>query len=547
MIQEGLTFGPSYFNKNNSPDSERGGGRERRDSVNSMSSGMSDGNYIPSLKMVTNKKLNSSNQALVAQRVFHGALNDFIPILEAILHLTPNLAISLSSTYVQSVYNRLYSPLLKLMLKEIRHMIHPRSSPIHLHNIPVFTLKYIFTGCPLPLHFDQFQYKDTGMLTPWAALGLACLMLNPVIKREESFFNDIFHLDEKVLGKDEKTIGSDNKTKTEVMLDNLFATIPEQIEKFMSHPGTVSASEIDGIETLAMLVTLELYMNDNLGVVEHEGVTHIIKDTHEYSPYFVQLLQQIKLKFTNRLELYMNEQIAWIGHQKADPKKPDVLPVVSKFCFLIYQFMEVGGRVIVEGHFELVEEMIQKLVKEVFDYIYKIASLNEKYSDVVKIHNFTFFVESMKQLDLPFLDTYMTTASRERMESGEKYIKWMVAYEFANLADLVTRMEGVGSRVREEELGLYVRRKDVQVVAKELDQHKFVDNGIKNMKKRLQKHFNAVDYKDIGLLSIIWAKIKGRMLDIITRLDHIAQASYQISLSIDSKTIDKYFDQHGIF
>lgn len=85
--------------------------------------------------------------------------------------------------------------------------------------------------------------------------------------------------------------------------------------------------------------------------------------------------------------------------------------------------------------------MIQKLTKEVFDYIYRIASLNEKYSDIVKIHNFTFFVESMKQLDLPFLDTFMTTASRERMESGEKYVKWMVSYEFEHLADLVTRME----------------------------------------------------------------------------------------------------------
>ena len=83
-------------------------------------------------------------------------------------------------------------------------------------------------------------------------------------------------------------------------------------------------------------------------------------------------------------------------------------------------------------------------------------------------------------------------------------------------------------------------------VAKELDQYK-VESGIKNMKKRLQKHFNAVDYKDIGLLSIIWSKIKGRMLDIITRLDHIAQASYQISLSVNTKTIDKFFDQYGTF
>jgi len=311
MIQEGLAFGPSYFNKNNSPDSDNGrrdfnDTRARHDSVNSAGS---DGNYIPQLKMVTTKKLNNSNQAIIAQRVFHGALNDFIPILEAILHLTPNLAISLSSSYVQSVYTRLYSPLLKLMLKEIRHMLHPRASPLQLSNVPVFTLKYIFTGCPLPLRFDQHQYKDCGMLTAWGALGLAFLMLSPVIKREESFFDDIFHLDDKALGKDDSNNGTGNKSKTEVMLDNLFAIIPEQIEKFMSHPGTLSGSEVDGVETLAMLVTLEIYMNDNLGCVEHEGVMHIIKETDEYSPYFVQLLQQIKSKFISRLELYMSEQV----------------------------------------------------------------------------------------------------------------------------------------------------------------------------------------------------------------------------------------------
>ena len=346
MIQEGLSFGPSYFNKNNDADSGRGGrddGRVRRDSINSNGS---DVNYIPQLRMITTKKLNNSNQAIVAQRVFHGALNDFIPILEAILHLTPTLAISLSSSYVQSVYNKLYSPLLKLMLKEIRHMLHPRSSPLHLNNIPVFTLKYIFTGCPLPLRYDQHQYRDCGMLTAWGALGLAFLMLSPVIKREETFFNDIFHLDDKVVNKDDSN--HDKKTKTEVMLDNLFAIIPEQVEKFMAHHGTTSGTEVDGVETLAMLVTLEIYMNDNLGVVEHEGAMHIIKDTDEYSPYFVQLLHQLKGKFISRLDLYMSEQIAWITHQKADPKKPDVLQVVSKFCFLIYQFMEVGGKCIVE-------------------------------------------------------------------------------------------------------------------------------------------------------------------------------------------------------
>lgn len=66
----------------------------------------------------------------------------------------------------------------------------------------------------------------------------------------------------------------------------------------------------------------------------------------------------------------------------------------------------------------------------------------------------------------------------------------MVEYELPSLASLATRLEGVGSRVGAEELSLYIRRKDVLAVMKELEQ-KSVETVISTLRKRLEKHFKS--------------------------------------------------------
>ena len=98
------------------------------------------------------------------------------------------------------------------------------------------------------------------------------------------------------------------------------------------------------------------------------------------------------------------------------------------------------------------------LSKELFSWISVFASQNDKYADVIKLQNFYYFEHSLKDLSTPSISKFAKFAAQQREEAEARYILWMVTYEFPSLSDLATRMEGVGSRVREEELALYIRR-----------------------------------------------------------------------------------------
>ena len=125
-----------------------------------------------------------------------------------------------------------------------------------------------------------------------------------------------------------------------------------------------------------------------------------------------------------------------------------------------------------------------------------IAALNDKYADIFKLQNLAFFVDALSPLQatLPSLKKFIQYANTQRNEVEAKYILWMVTYEFPSLSDLATRLEGIGNRVREEELALYVRRKDVLTVVKELDQKK-LDASVSSLRKRLDKHCDSSDEK----------------------------------------------------
>ena len=98
------------------------------------------------------------------------------------------------------------------------------------------------------------------------------------------------------------------------------------------------------------------------------------------------------------------------------------------------------------------------MAKELFQWISSVAALNDKYSDIVKVQNFGFFALSVGPLKQSSLEKFVGYAGQQKKESEGKYVLWMVSYAFPALSMLAARMDGVGSRVREEELALYVRR-----------------------------------------------------------------------------------------
>lgn len=120
----------------------------------------------------------------------------------------------------------------------------------------------------------------------------------------------------------------------------------------------------------------------------------------------------------------------------------------------------------------------------------------------------------------------------------------MVLYTFPMLAALAKNMEGVGSRVSDEQLALYVRRKDVIAVIKELDII-HLDQSVLAMRKRLDKHCISSD-QDATLANSLWTLLRDRIIGIIVRLERAASKSYQISLSVGPVEASVIFDKYNI-
>lgn len=131
-----------------------------------------------------------------------------------------------------------------------------------------------------------------------------------------------------------------------------------------------------------------------------------------------------------------------------------------------------------------------KLARELFLWLNTFARQHDKYTEKIKITNLTFFRLSVGRFDVPVLQSFITSAAQQVDEATAAYVNWMVEYEFPSLSALATRMDGVGNRVADEELSVYIRRKDVLNVIKELE-HKTMDAVVTNLRKRLEKHYKS--------------------------------------------------------
>jgi hypothetical protein len=135
--------------------------------------------------------------------------------------------------------------------------------------------------------------------------------------------------------------------------------------------------------------------------------------------------------------------------------------------------------------------MLHKLAKELFNWLGSTAKQSDKYADKIKIINYTFFERTLQPLGIDILENFITYAAQQRVECLSRYVNWMVSYEFPALSALAVRMDGLGDRVNEEELSLYIRRKDVLNVVKEVEVVKTLEANIATLRRRLEKHFQS--------------------------------------------------------
>lgn len=142
--------------------------------------------------------------------------------------------------------------------------------------------------------------------------------------------------------------------------------------------------------------------------------------------------------------------------------------------------------------YDCVDNLLATVTSELLVWLNQVSEQNEKYSHKIKVANYSYFAAQVQRMQeqVPLLESFSSYARQQVEEAEVKYVNWMVAYEFPALSALATRMDGVGSRVNEEELSLYIRRRDVINVVKELDQ-RHVESSISALWKRLLKHFKS--------------------------------------------------------
>lgn len=195
---------------------------------------------------------------------------------------------------------------------------------------------------------------------------------------------------------------------------------------------------------------------------------------------------------------------------------------------------------------DAVDKMIATIAKELFSWLHTISQQNEKYADIFKLQNYAFFEETLVNAQETFtsLKAFIDDAVEGRIENENKYILWMVTYEFPSLANLANRLEGVGRRVREEELALYIRRKDVLNVVRDLDIKK-LESSVSTMRKRLEKHCDSSEDSELQLVSKLWNKIKSKIVDIVQKLETAASVSYQLAVEVSPQVVSSTFDKYS--
>jgi hypothetical protein len=188
--------------------------------------------------------------------------------------------------------------------------------------------------------------------------------------------------------------------------------------------------------------------------------------------------------------------------------------------------------------------MYCKLCEALLHYLTVVAEANTKYTDSILIHNYAYFVEAMGSRGVRSINKFVSICALQRVEAETRYINWMISYECPGMSNLFDRIGGVSGRVNKEELGLYVPRKEVMAVFKDLNAKTFQAN-IVNMRKRLEKHCGTVEARELNLIDDIWGAITSRLMKIFNQLEDVGQASYQIHSELTVEKVQELLDAYN--
>ncbi len=125
----------------------------------------------------------SNNQLLNAQRCYHEVVCSLFPLIEQVLGLKADFAAKIRSGYVKSTQELLYTPLIKQLFKEVMSFV-VSSQVVSFPTMP--KVRYSKSESTLLASNLAAPAGKPGVYI-WDALLSICLLVAPVLNREEAF------------------------------------------------------------------------------------------------------------------------------------------------------------------------------------------------------------------------------------------------------------------------------------------------------------------------------------------------------------------------
>jgi hypothetical protein len=191
------------------------------------------------------------------------------------------------------------------------------------------------------------------------------------------------------------------------------------------------------------------------------------------SNYWLTLLIAVREDLLSRVDAYLTQQLHWIQAQRSDPKKAAAAVCVS-------QLLEMVGR----QNLMCVNKVMVYLIQATYAWINALSAQNEKYTPMVRMHNYGLLDRALSELmqqtsatsgaslapnsptgsgasnmvNIDVLKQYADTAAQEFKQARTQYISWQMSSNFEALAAASRRIESFGSRIKQDELVLYIRK-----------------------------------------------------------------------------------------
>jgi len=449
------------------------------------------------------------------QRKYHASLLLFIPLVEIISYLKPELLPDLRDVYRNTIAEKLLGQ--DLMKRYFGTLPGGTSASTTLLDLK----DYEATRLRNPTQ-TNFHNADGA-----AVVKLALSEMLPVIVREAFFTSAFFRLTKNIDGRSKKANFDIAKTVVD------FSSAHFRIH--LSRSCGLGSLEGQGDPMLAFVSSFLL--NESM-----EGYYDKQKKGGDHSlslAYIRSTILDLRKQVDKQWGSWIDKQITWVLTNPGVPENAKYAGVLSSFArfptYLDHVVSSCKGMADPAnlGKVKVVCHYLQKLAGALFESLNDCATregVDAVYAaNVIRMENSYYFFQAIKRRQdiADLFQKQLSSANAICKQNLSSYIGWMIKREFRQLYQLFASISKLKRDVGEKDVQIHVpKNKLLQTLSNESGRD-VVEEKVKTMYTRCEKHLSEMS----GLLPFAWKALVKDLYTLFGRWEKLSSQCYGVVIS----------------